>query len=85
MKLLFSLLEQLGPGVLELLHAFVLQDQEHVGQIDPDRLELVEDFLGEPAAVPVTVSPVTSPWSATASIVFSGMVFTVFGATSSVT
>ena len=38
-----------------------------------------------PPAVPVMVSPVTSPWSATASMVFSGMVFTVFGATSSVT
>src|SRR6185312_6347457 len=37
------------------------------------------------AAVPVTVSPVMTAWSATASIVFSGMVFTVFGATSSVT
>ncbi len=35
--------------------------------------------------VPVTVSPVTSPWSATASMVFSGMVLTVLGATSSVT
>ncbi len=33
----------------------------------------------------VTVSPVTSPWSATASRVFSGIVFTVFGATNSVT
>src|SRR6185312_15234592 len=33
------------------------------------------------AAVPVTVSPVMTAWSATASIVFSGMVFTVFGAT----
>ena len=37
------------------------------------------------AAVPFTVSPVTSPWSATASRVFSGIVFTVSGATSSVT
>ena len=31
------------------------------------------------------VSPEMTPWSATASIVFSGIVFTVFGATSSVT
>ena len=31
------------------------------------------------------LSPVTTPWSATASIVFSGMVLTVFGPTSSVT
>ena len=39
----------------------------------------------EAAAVPLMVSPCTRPWSATASIVFSGMVFTVSGATSSVT
>src|SRR6202011_3532931 len=36
-------------------------------------------------ARPMTVSPAMTPWSATASMVFSGIVLTVFGATSSVT
>ena len=37
------------------------------------------------ALVPLMVSPVTTPWSATASSVFSGMVLTVLGPTNSVT
>ena len=73
------------PGLLELLHALVLEHGEHVVEVDADSLEALEDLLGVAAAGPMTVSPSTSPWSANASRVFSGIVLTVSATTRSVT
>jgi hypothetical protein len=44
-KLLRGGLQELVPGDLELVDALVLEDDEHVGQVDPDGSELVEDLL----------------------------------------
>ena len=45
-QLRLGLLQELVPGRFEFLHAFVLQHEEHVGQVDPDRRQRVENFLG---------------------------------------
>src|SRR6516162_2484399 len=68
-QLLLCFRQQLGPGLHELLHALFLEHDEDVGQVDPDRRQLVEHLLGARggAAYRVTLD------------------FTVFGATSSVT
>ena len=45
-ELSLRLVEEFLPRLLELLDSLVLQREEHVGKIDADGFELVEDFLG---------------------------------------
>src|SRR5690242_8653647 len=44
-QLALDRVEQLLPGDLELVDALVLQDLEHVGEVDADPLQRVEDLL----------------------------------------
>src|SRR3712207_4456047 len=52
---------ELGPRLLELVDALVLEDQEHVAQVDPHPLQPVEHLLrlgggaGDPVAVDLAV------------------------------
>ena len=58
---LCTVLAELGPGLLELVDALVLEHQEHVAQVDPDPLQPVEHLLrlgggaGDPVAVDLAV------------------------------
>src|SRR3979409_166585 len=45
-ELVLGRLQQLLPGLLELVDPVVLQRQEHVAQVDTDRVEFVEYPLG---------------------------------------
>ncbi|MDQ0711349.1 hypothetical protein QFZ55_000801 [Streptomyces luteogriseus] len=76
--------EQGVPRLLELAHALTLQGLYDAGVRVP-RSSTASRSARACSYVPTTVLPVISPWSATAFRVASGMVFTVFGATSSVT
>ena len=63
----------------ELVDALGLQHLEDVVEVDADGGQIGEHLRGLARRCRATVSPRITPWSATASIVFSGAVLTVFG------
>ncbi len=79
-ELLADGLEHPVPGVGELADALVLQHGHHVVVADPELLEVREDLPSPRRRCQRSCCRRTTPWSAIARIVASGIVFTVCGA-----